>query len=285
MEPKGSNLIHHSAFTAGTPKHWLVFLHGILGQGANWNGFAKQWVRRRPTWGAVTVDLRMHGKSQTCRPPHDVRACALDLVSLEGELGISFHAVCGHSFGSKVGLSFAEERRQSGRPVDYVWVIDADPGPRAVPPEGAAQDPTSVGRVLDALESLPATIESRAAFAELLSAHSLEESVIAWLGMNLTRVGERFELRLDLRVIRELLHSFARENSWPVIERLTPTTAVSFVLGGASSVVDTAARERIMENARRLGVSLTVIENAGHWVHVDAAAELQRILLSEIARK
>ena len=51
------------------PKHWIVFLHGVLGRGANWQGFARKLVTARPELGALLVDLRAHGESRLPRKP------------------------------------------------------------------------------------------------------------------------------------------------------------------------------------------------------------------------
>ena len=59
------------------PSQWMFFLHGIFGSGANWRTFAKRFVEARPSWGAALVDLRMHGASQNCAPPHTIEAAAL----------------------------------------------------------------------------------------------------------------------------------------------------------------------------------------------------------------
>src|SRR5687767_12064792 len=87
------------------PRRWIMFLHGILGSGANWRSFAKGLLAACPGWGAVLVDLRMHGSSQGFAPPHTVAAAAADLASLglPGPLG----AVVAHSFGGKVALAYA----------------------------------------------------------------------------------------------------------------------------------------------------------------------------------
>src|SRR5688500_12574158 len=58
-------LLNHSLVTApdAKPSRWLLFLHGLLGSGANWRSFARRLVEAHPSWGAVTVDLRLHGAS------------------------------------------------------------------------------------------------------------------------------------------------------------------------------------------------------------------------------
>lgn len=72
---------------SSTPSRWMFFLHGILGSGANWRTFAKQIVTARPEWGAVLVDLRLHGESQSgFAKPHTIAAAADDVLALAHEL-------------------------------------------------------------------------------------------------------------------------------------------------------------------------------------------------------
>src|SRR6201999_468457 len=47
-----------------TPSRWLLVLHGIFGSGRNWGSIARRLVEARPEWGAVLVDLRLHGQSR-----------------------------------------------------------------------------------------------------------------------------------------------------------------------------------------------------------------------------
>src|SRR4051812_16958788 len=86
----------------GEAQGWVLFLHGLLGQGGNWRSFARRLNDALPRWGAVLVDLRMHGASQGFLPPHDVFSAARDLAELEAALPGPVHAVLGHSFGGKV---------------------------------------------------------------------------------------------------------------------------------------------------------------------------------------
>ena len=65
---------------ASAPTQWLLVLHGILGSGVNWRTFAKRLVTARPEWGAVLVDLRMHGESQGAPPPHTLASAAVDVA-------------------------------------------------------------------------------------------------------------------------------------------------------------------------------------------------------------
>ena len=60
----------------------IVFLHGILGSGANWRTFAKQIVTAKPRWQAVLVDLRLHGDSTDLSPSYTVESAVNDIVDV-----------------------------------------------------------------------------------------------------------------------------------------------------------------------------------------------------------
>src|SRR5690349_17274119 len=79
----------------GEARGLLLFLHGILGTGANWRSIAKRVISEQPGLGAVLVDLRMHGRSQHFAPPHTVAAAAQDLVALEASLPTKVVGVVG----------------------------------------------------------------------------------------------------------------------------------------------------------------------------------------------
>ena len=93
-----------------TPERWILFLHGILGSGANWRTFAKNLVAEKPGWGAVLVDLRLHGESREgFPPPHTLGAAAADVIALEKGIPGPIGAIVAHSFGGKVALEHARQ--------------------------------------------------------------------------------------------------------------------------------------------------------------------------------
>ncbi len=59
-------LLHHDLITApeATPTKAVLFLHGILGTGANLRSHARRFVQAHPEFLGVLVDLRAHGNSQ-----------------------------------------------------------------------------------------------------------------------------------------------------------------------------------------------------------------------------
>src|SRR4051812_4343586 len=117
-----------------TPTRWLVFLHGILGSGANWRTFARQVVAaRNGDWGALLVDLRLHGDSQGFAPPHTLETAARDIVEALPRVAdnVPVRAVLGHSFGGKVGMELARQLAASPNgALDDLIVVDSTPGAR-----------------------------------------------------------------------------------------------------------------------------------------------------------
>ncbi len=270
-------LLTHALVTApgAAPSSWMLFLHGIFGTGANWRTFARRWTAERPTWGAVLVDLRMHGRSQGFAPPHTVAATAADLCALEASVPGPVRGVTGHSFGGKVALAYVAARRGD---LERAWILDSTPGAR-IDRHGSE----TTLHVLEILASLPRELPSREAFEEALAAKGIEPALVAWLAMNVGPApGDAgYVFRLDLSAIRALLDDYFAKDAWPVIESPPGTVRVGLVIGGRSRVFDEADRERASraaaEHADRVDVH--TIEAAGHWVHVDAPDALLAILL------
>lgn len=258
-----------------TPERWMLFLHGILGSGANWRGFARRLVAARPRWGAVLVDLRMHGASQGFRPPHTVAAAAEDLLALDGALPV--RAVVGHSFGGKVALEYLARR---GDALEQVWILDAMPGARP-----AARGSEVVLNVLELLEAMDPVVPSREAFIAHVQRAGYSQDIAQWLAMNLRPAEGGYVLRVDLRAIRALLEDYFARDLWPVIEeRRSGTAQVHLVIAGRSTVFDPSDRERAVRAAAASGgrVKVHVLPEAGHWVHVDDPEGLLAAMLAAL---
>lgn len=260
------------------PRQWALFLHGILGSGANWRTFAKRVVAARPSWGAALVDLRMHGNSQSLPPPHTVAACAEDLFALHPLLDAPVRAVVGHSFGGKVALAYSALRAELASPLDLVVSVDSNPGLRE-----DASGSTQIHAVISALESLPPLVASRDAFTLHMRERGLSDALVAWLMMNLRPVDGGFAVRLDLAAIRAMLADYFSRDDWALVEQPSDTR-ISMVVGGQSPAFSQSERERIAKaraaNPARVG--LDVIAQSGHWVHVDAPDALFEIVVREL---
>lgn len=260
---------------SGTPAKWMVFLHGILGSGANWRSFARAFVAARPEWGAVLVDLRLHGEStEGFSPPHTVAAAAKDVHELFALAPGPVRGVLAHSFGGKVALALTE--RVDGE-LDHVFVVDATPGTR---PDARGSESTR--HIVDLLSTLPEEFANRDEFIAFIEERGVTRPTAMWLAMNVRPVPNttRFVFRIDVAAVQQMLDDYFARDLWPVVESGNGAVCKHLVVGGKSTVVDEPDRERARKAPR---TTVDVIEDAGHWVHADAPDALREIVLRHLA--
>lgn len=265
------------------PDRWMFVLHGIYGAGRNWSSVARRLVRARPEWGAIPVDLRMHGDSRGFDPPHTLEACADDLKRLAVHLGIEPTAVVGHSFGGKVALVYLRDAgadRAGVGPVAAprsVWVVDSTPAART--PEGSAWT------MLEVLRRNPGPFANRAEGIAAVEASGFPTPVAQWMATNLVRssVGDELVWRLDPDEMEALLRDFFDTDAWPVLEAPPADAQVHVIKARASSVLDEEACARVEAAGRDTEgrVSLHRVDG-GHWVNADDPETLQQLLVDHL---
>ena len=264
------------------PSRWILFLHGILGSGANWRTLAKRVLSgleardaaagNPQTWGAILVDLRMHGRSQHFAGPHTVAAAAADLAQLSAAYPEPIDAIVAHSFGGKVALAYTSAR---GGDLADLFVVDSTPSARDMTTPRGSEGTLGV---LQTLEQLPATFASRRAFEEALAGGGLpgaaNQGLRTWLATNVEASddGSRYRLRLELPAIRALLDNYFVVDAWPTLEAPPGRVRIHLIVADRSSVLDASDRARAQRAAEANPgrVFYDVIPDAGHWVHVDA---------------
>jgi pimeloyl-ACP methyl ester carboxylesterase len=272
-------VLAHSLVTpkSADPERYMLFLHGILGTRANWRAIARRFVEARPTWGAILVDLREHGDSLGRSGPHTLRAAADDLRELAASLDRTIGGAVGHSFGGKVVLEWLRGR---GGEATEAWTIDASPSSSDTDPETS-----STAEVLRVLRELPERWSSRDAFVKSVTDAGQPEAIAQWLAMNLKRLddGSRaFGPSLDS--IDELLMDYARTDLWGVVEALPEQCTLDVVVGGRSPAFGEGDRRRMARLAARDSrLSYHLVEEAGHWVHVDSPDTLVSLLTRAFA--
>jgi esterase len=273
--------LHHDLLSTpgATPRAWVILTHGIYGSGSNWRTIARRLVERRPEWGAVLVDLRMHGRSQGASPPHTLASAAADLAALGARLGAEgreVRVVCGHSFGGKVALA---HRGVAPATVVQTWMFDASPSARA----DAMQSGGTVIAVLERLEAMPPVLASREDFVARLVDDGVTPGIAQWLALNLERRadGTGWGLRLELAAIRALLTDYYAQDLWSLVEHGPGTLHV--VAAGRESALsaDDLARLDALASA---GAPVRVhrVADSGHWVHVDAPEVVLGVLVDEL---
>ncbi len=251
-----AGVLHHRLVREqDEPNAWMFVLHGIYGAGRNWASIARRYVQRRPEWGAVLVDLRLHAGSQGFPPPHTVAACASDLAGLAEYLELEPGAVLGHSFGGKVALLYAATGVGALR---QVWVMDSTPSRRA--PAGAAVRMLGIVR---GFHSFSDRDEARAA----IRAHGFAPSVANWMVTNLHRDRGRFRWRFDLTGVEELLEDFFEVDAWDVIEEPPAGLDIHLVHATRSDIMTRQELERL-DGLSGSRVHLHHVEG-GHWLNAD----------------
>lgn len=128
MDLAGVRTLVRTTGSGGTP---LVMLHGVLSEGAAWEGVASQLAPGRMV---VLPDLPLHGRTET---PPEFRPNPGGLVTwleaLLDSLGAERADLCGLSLGGALSLHFALARPERLRRmvlVDAANVVDLDEGYR-----------------------------------------------------------------------------------------------------------------------------------------------------------
>jgi pimeloyl-ACP methyl ester carboxylesterase len=261
--------------SGSSPSQWMIVMHGIYGRGANWRSFARKLCEQNPEWGCLLTDLRMHGRSMSAPPPHDLSACAHDLLALidqQEAAGKKVAAVLGHSFGGKVAL----EMRRIRPSLPAIWLIDSSPSAH---PNAMNETGKSVVAVLALLETLPSHFESRDDFVSRVLHAGFEKNLALWLAMNLEMEGERYRLTLRAAAMKDLLSDYYARDLWSVME--ADGEAIHVVCASRGS----AWSEDDLSRLRKLPTNLPVRQHrldGGHWLHVDALEPLVALVASHL---
>ncbi|MEE2855884.1 MAG: alpha/beta hydrolase [Planctomycetota bacterium] len=268
--------LHHLARSSGSqpPRRWAVILHGILGSGGNWAGFARDLALLHPTWGVMAVDLRLHGRSSSGSPPDRLESCVEDVLELTSQLGYRVEAAMGHSFGSKIALQLGA----CVESIRHVISVDADPGPLDL--TSIRRERVPVLRLLDELRRMQKMeFTTRREFDQSLDASGFGASVAGWVGKNLVRSEGRLRFPLDIDRVEAMLLDQNRFDAWPLVES-SSFERISFCIGGLSRVVSETSRGRLedLQEQESGRIAVKIFEGAGHWVHIDAADELLKFV-------
>lgn len=266
------------------PEKWMLFLHGILGSGANWRTFARQIVGAKKEasiphpatdFGALLIDLRLHGDSVGFLPPHTLATSAEDVVPAIA--GKNARALLGHSYGGKVGIALAGLLAQSDNgPLDHLFVIDSTPSAR---PDGRGS--SGVRDIVELLTELPQQFDDRNAFTAWIEERGVSRPTAMWLAMNV-RPGPDgvYAFRMDIPAVRTMMNDYFEQDLWSIIENPPGHMQTHIIAGGRSEVVDAAELERARAAKQ---CTVDVIPEAGHWVHADAPDVLRSLVLGYLA--
>jgi pimeloyl-ACP methyl ester carboxylesterase len=235
----------------------LIILHGLLGSSDNWHSFGQRFGARFHTF---ILDARNHGRS-----PHsesfNYQVMAEDVVEFMKQQNISSTALLGHSMGGKTAALTALLYPEL---VDKLIVVDI--APRSYK--------THHDQVFDALTFINLNeFKYRKDIDEALTVKIPEISVRQFLMKNLARdeTGS-FRWKMNLEVIEK---NYAQINQELPQDRQFKKPSL-FIRGGNSDYIRIDDLPLIAQLFP--GSEVITINNAGHWVHVDASDEFSDIV-------
>ncbi|MBL93043.1 MAG: hypothetical protein CMH56_14675 [Myxococcales bacterium] len=255
----------------------IIVLHGILGSRRNWKQFVRGLSKAHPKWHFVTVDLRHHGDSFRPIGSNGLQDCAQDLIGLCEAQGWWPAQIWGHSFGGKVALSYAQH---SPRKPSEVWVLDALPGHIQELVTDSLEG--TVKSIITTLMTLETPIASRNELKTTLLNKGFSPTFAAWMTTNLKTVpgpkATGYEWRFNLDAMPAMLKSYADTDFWPLIDQGEPDVTFNFVQAAQSERWTVEICREFENRAENPRLQRIVLEDAGHWVHVDNPQGLKTIL-------
>jgi pimeloyl-ACP methyl ester carboxylesterase len=252
----------------------LIILHGLYGSSDNWISFAKYLSGR---FVVYLPDQRNHGRSFHAQE-HNYDVLSNDLLQFIKHHNIKYPVIAGHSMGGKAAMAFALKYPAL---LSSLIVLDISPNPDIQSP-AFLQYFKFHQSVLAALKSIDLAgirnhTDAKAKIKHLLNDPELSAFLLKNLakdqhGAFFWKINiDAFEKGLKFimgRLIDQIDHS-----------NLDPVTIPTLFLKGENSEylqkAEMADIQRFFSNS-----SLKTIQNAGHWLHVDAPEELSKTIIS-----
>lgn len=233
----------------------VIILHGLFGMSDNWITHGKRLAEH---FSVYLPDLRNHGQSPHS-PTFNYHAMSDDLHEFIVEHKLKNPVIIGHSMGGKVAMQFALEY-----PDIPAKLIIVDISPVKYPDRDAHFD------IISTMMSVNfEAIHSREEVMELMKQSIQDEGTRLFILKNLYRkTRNTFDWRLNLQAIAanmDFMFSGIESNS----EYNKP---VLFIKGAQSDYIKDEHTEIIHKLFPKALIS--VVENSGHWVHVDAPEEI-----------
>jgi pimeloyl-ACP methyl ester carboxylesterase len=247
--------------SVGTSGPRIAFLHGLFGQGRNWNQIAKAVSGPEGADArCLLVDLPDHGRSPWSQEFSFEGYADAVAATLSATAPGESWTVVGHSLGGKTAMLLALRHPEL---VGRLVVVDIAPKDYGSLERFVGYIDEMRGLPLDEIES---RTDAEAKFSEP------DRGVKAFLLQNLRRHGGswRWQVTLELIAADAARGADSGMAGWPHdADALPPYEGpVLWIAGGESPYVQKDDDERM----RRLFplTRLLTIKGAGHWVHTDA---------------
>ena len=234
----------------------FVVLHGLFGSGKNWRSFAGSLEDDFQVW---TLDARNHGDS-----PHadsmSYQQMAEDVARFFAENELKNVILLGHSMGGKTAMQLA---LQFPDRIAALIVVDIAP---------VCYDHLHKQlKLIEAMQELHLAVEmSRSEIEKKLALKIPEKRLLSFLMTNLNRQNGQFQWRIGLEQIAagmpELLN-------YPELKSVFKGP-VQFIGGENSAYLKFEYHALIRKYFPESRI--TMLENCGHWLHVEQPAAFQK---------
>jgi len=263
----------------------VVFLHGLLGSGKNLRAPAKLLTERQKNIQALLIDSRGHGKSSSFHPPHSIKNSALDVIETMHHLDLKHSAspvgIVGHSYGGRVALEYLyllstnEHGNNNVKLPKKTWILDSNPG----------KAHSSVENVLHAVSSVPTPIANKKDLVSFLTGEKkISPDIASWMTTNLKGSAKSgYDFTFDLNVANSLVKDFDNQeyisylHNIPRANNYDGNSKVHIVRAGKNSSWNSDVLRQLNEVDSSF-LNMHVLEDAGHWVHVDDLEGLLQLI-------
>ncbi|HOT13877.1 MAG TPA: alpha/beta fold hydrolase [Bacteroidales bacterium] len=251
--------LHFRKLGQGQP---LIILHGLYGSSDNWYSIAKVFSAY---FTVYTIDLRNHGHSAHY-PTHTYNDMAADIVNFCQEHNIEKATFAGHSMGGKTAMLLALEHPQL---IEKLIVVDIAPKAYSLLLEPSEHVLQHIN-IMQAFANVDLTgLTKREEVDMLLAEYIADPPTRQFLMKNLVRKESGFQWQLNTKVLRNSLPEIINGPDFNKIlfDKSQITYPVLFVKGEKSGYI----KDEDMITIRKIfpKAELSVIFNAGHWLHAE----------------
>lgn len=141
-----------------------------------------------------------------------------------------------------------------------------------------------VEKVLHTLNSLPASLPSRRWVVDHMLSLGFSKSLSEWIGSNLKKAGEHVTWTFSLQAAIDMFNSYRERSYWSLLEHPAKGLEIAIVQAENSDrwqrdvLQKLEGMSRKEETPKEGKISLHVLPNSGHWVHVDNPKGLLEIM-------
>ncbi len=247
----------------------LIILHGLYGSSDNWHSIGRELSA---DYSVYLVDQRNHGNSPH-HSDHNYNLLSDDLRDFMAEQHLDSALIMGHSMGGRAVLNFGLKYPAMVRKMIVVDISPRSKEYRRNPPEIVVHN-----RIVGALLQINTDLLTTRDEADKQLEHSVPfPSVRQFLLKNLKRTPDgKFKWAFNLKTLSEKLPDIftgiIRENETD--PESIPQFPLLFIKGALSGYI--RAEDEAFIRKYFSWSTITVIPEAGHWVHAEQPAAFLR---------